>query len=96
MRHRADAPAVVLSPHLDDAVLSAWSVLRRPGEVTVVNLCTAIPPPGTLGAYDRVKGATDSAEFMRERLAEDAAALALAGREPLGLGLLEGQYRDHR
>jgi LmbE family N-acetylglucosaminyl deacetylase len=95
IEYRSDAPTLVLSPHLDDAVLSAWSVLREPGEVVVANVCTAIPPAGTVGAYDRTKGANDSAAFMGERLAEDARALALADRgPPLDLGLLEDQYRD--
>lgn len=93
MRHGIEAPAVVLSPHLDDAVLSAWSALRQPGEALVVNVCTAIPDPGTIGRYDRVKGSTDSAATMKARLAEDADALALAGRDRLNLGLLETQYR---
>jgi LmbE family N-acetylglucosaminyl deacetylase len=94
MRHRSEAPVVVLSPHLDDAVLSAWSVLRRAGPVVVVNACDAVPPAGILGPYDRAKGAADSAEFARLRLAEDREALALAGREPVGLGFLDAQYRD--
>jgi LmbE family N-acetylglucosaminyl deacetylase len=93
MRHRRDGPVVVLSPHLDDAVLSAWSVLRRPGPVVVVNVCDGVPPPGALGPHDRVKGATDSAAFMALRREEDRAALALAGREPVGLGFLDAQYR---
>jgi len=85
----------VLSPHLDDAVLSCWSVLTAPEPVLVVNVFTGSPPPGS-GArwWDRVTGASDSASRMRERLAEDRAALALAGREALHLDLLEVQYRD--
>src|SRR4051812_22456275 len=94
MRHQPGAPVAILSPHLDDAVLSAWSVLRAPGDVVVVNACDAIPPAGTLGPHDRVKAAQDSAAFMELRRAEDRAALALAGREAIGLGLLEAQYRD--
>jgi LmbE family N-acetylglucosaminyl deacetylase len=93
MRFRSGAPVVVLSPHLDDAVLSAWADLRRPGEVIVVNVCDGTPPPGVLGPHDRVKGATDSPAFMALRREEDRTALALAGREPLGLGFLDAQYR---
>jgi LmbE family N-acetylglucosaminyl deacetylase len=94
MKHRAEAPAIVLSPHLDDAVLSAWSVLRGPGEVLVVNVCTAVPPAGTVGWYDRMRGIDDSAPFMEQRLGEDAEAVALAGREWANLGFLDDQYRS--
>jgi LmbE family N-acetylglucosaminyl deacetylase len=91
-------PILVLSPHYDDAVLSAWSVLRGPGDVTVVNVCTGTPAPGRLGRWDRVTGGAgvgeDGREFVRLRAAEDSAALALAGREAVGLGLLDAQYRD--
>jgi LmbE family N-acetylglucosaminyl deacetylase len=94
MEHDPDAPAIVLSPHLDDAVLSAWTVLRGPVEVLVVNLCTAVPPAGVLGAWDRVLGGEDSAELMKLRLAEDREALALAGRRAIALDLLDEQYRE--
>lgn len=83
----------ILSPHLDDAVLSAWSVLRRSGSVTVVNVCAGVPPPGPPPRWDRLTGARDAAERMRERLAEDRAALARAGREAVYLDFLDEQYR---
>jgi LmbE family N-acetylglucosaminyl deacetylase len=84
----------ILSPHLDDAVLSCWSVLTGSEPARVVNVFTGAPAPGS-GAcwWDRMTGAVDSADRMRERRAEDRAALALAGREALPLGLLEAQYR---
>jgi LmbE family N-acetylglucosaminyl deacetylase len=86
----------ILSPHLDDAVLSCWSVLTGPEEVVVLNVFTGAPAVGS-GArpWDLLTGAEDSAERMCERLEEDRTALALAGREALGLGLLEVQYRNH-
>jgi LmbE family N-acetylglucosaminyl deacetylase len=75
-------------------VLSAWSVLRSPGETIVVNFCTAVPPPGPPAEYDRMKAATDAASFMEARLAEDAEALALAGCRRLNLGFPDLQYSD--
>jgi LmbE family N-acetylglucosaminyl deacetylase len=92
MRLDPTGPAVVLSPHLDDALFSLWSVVAGDGEVVVVNVCTAIPRPGPVPRWDRITGATDSAAIMRLRLAEDREALALAGREPVGLGLLDAHY----
>ena len=94
MRHDAQGPVVVLSPHFDDAVLSAWSVLRRPDEVCVINVCAAVPPPGHATPWDRLTGASDGAERVRERIEEDRAALARAGRRPVALDFLDDQYRD--
>lgn len=75
-------PAAVLSPHPDDALLSCWNLLAGAGDVTVVNVFTA-PPGGSdhshWGWWDRLTGAADWAQRMRERLEEDAAALRLAG-----------------
>lgn len=87
-------PRLVLSPHFDDAVLSCWSALVAPGEVVVANLFTGRPAHGVLADYDRIAGASSSAELMDAREAEDAAALALAGRRPTNLGFLEDQYRS--
>jgi LmbE family N-acetylglucosaminyl deacetylase len=87
----------VLSPHFDDAVLSCWHVLRAPGTVVVVNVFSGAPSGGgPLGWWDRRTGARDSAARMRERAREDRAALAIAGRTAVDLGLLELQYRAAR
>lgn len=94
MVHRGDAPGVVLSPHPDDAVLSAWSALRHAGGALVVNVFTAIPPVGVVGPADRLLGATDSAAHMQRRLDEDGKALALAGCARTNLGLTDAQFRE--
>ncbi len=85
--------AVILSPHLDDAVLSCWHLLCGPGEVSVINVFAGSPPLGS-GAYwwDRESGATDSVARMAERRAEDRAALAIAGRSATNLDFLDEQY----
>src|SRR3954451_1887783 len=93
MEFGAGAPAVVLSPHPDDAVFGCWSVLTGPGDVLVVNVFDGVPSPGGVTLWELITGCTDSAEAMRERRREDAAALALAGRRSVGLGLLDQQYR---
>ena len=85
---------VILSPHLDDAVLSCWHLLAGPGEVTVINVFDGTPPPGTPPPWwDTITGAVDPQSRMRERLREDAAARAELGRQAIGLGLLDAQYR---
>ena len=84
---------VVLSPHLDDAVLSCWHVLAGSEAVTVVNVFTGSPAPGTLPPrWDRLTGAHDPVARMRRRREEDRRALGLAGRAPVNLGLLDAQY----
>jgi LmbE family N-acetylglucosaminyl deacetylase len=94
LRVDPSAAPVLLSPHWDDAVFDCWALLSNPTELTVVNLFAGIPPAGRLTRWDRVTGAVDSAARARERLAEDAAALALAGRGAINLGLLDGEYRE--
>jgi hypothetical protein len=45
---------VVVWTHLDDAVLSCWSVIDGPGDVTVVTVFTGGPEPGSLTEWDRL------------------------------------------
>lgn len=85
---------VILSPHFDDAVLSCWHVLASAGEVLVVNVFAGEPSAGTLGWWDRLAGATDSAAAVRMRIEEDRQALALADRMAVNLPFLDSQYRQ--
>jgi LmbE family N-acetylglucosaminyl deacetylase len=96
LRHDPDAPALLLSPHLDDAVIDCWSVLTGPEPVAVANVFAGVPGPGAVAHYDRIAGARDSAEHVRQRIAEDREALALAGRFPVNLDLLARPYRHAR
>ncbi|MFL6106624.1 MAG: PIG-L deacetylase family protein [Marmoricola sp.] len=86
-------PAVILSPHLDDAVLSCWHLLSGPGDVAVINVFAGSPPAGSgTSWWDRISGATDSAVRMEERRAEDGEAFAIAGRSATHLDFLDEQY----
>ena len=87
---------VVLSPHLDDAVLSVWHVLRSGDDVRVVTVFAGVPAAGFVTALDRARGGADSAAVVRRRRGDDAAALALAGAEPVHAGLLDADYRAFR
>jgi LmbE family N-acetylglucosaminyl deacetylase len=88
-------PITILSPHLDDAVLSCWHLLDGPGDVRVVNVFAGVPPPGTsTGWWDRAAGNGDSARVVAARIEEDRAALARAGRRAVNLDFLDGQYRE--
>ena len=85
---------VILSPHFDDAALSAWSALRAGRDVVVVNVCSGLPPGGSVTTWDSITGATDSRERVEQRREEDRRALALAGAgEPVSLDFLDAQYR---
>lgn len=88
------APALVLSPHWDDAVLSCWSVLGAAGELSVVNVFAALPPAGRRGPWEAFAGLADSRERARARREEDVRALSLAGRDAHNLELPEIQQRD--
>jgi hypothetical protein len=90
--HDPDAPAVVLSPHLDDAVWACFSLLVGDEPLLVVTAFAGIPT-GT-GWWDERCGITDSAAHVRERMAEDRAVLASLGRDAVHLPLLDDQYRD--
>jgi LmbE family N-acetylglucosaminyl deacetylase len=81
---------VVVSAHLDDAVLSCYGVLAP--SVTVVTALAGFPPAGTLGAWDAAGGATDSRKRIAERRAEDVNALVISGAEPIHLDFPESQY----
>jgi LmbE family N-acetylglucosaminyl deacetylase len=91
---RFDAPPLLLSPHLDDAVLDCWRLLAGAGELRVVNVFAGVPSAGRLAPWDAITGAADSAERVRERIVEDERALALAGRRAEYLGFLDAQYRS--
>jgi len=87
-------PAVILSPHLDDAVLSCWHLLCGPGEVSVINVFAGSPPAGSETSWwDRETGAMDSVVRMDERRAEDREAFAIAGRMATDLDFLDDQYK---
>lgn len=89
----AIVPVTILSPHPDDAVLSLWHVLAGPGDVGVVNVFAGEPKATAVGWWDSITGASDPRKRMAERWEEDRAALALAGREPVNLEFIDGQYR---
>jgi LmbE family N-acetylglucosaminyl deacetylase len=91
--------ALVVSPHLDDAVLSCGASIASLTEagchVTVVTVFTALPcrmPPPPLAQWFHARcGLGDDA--MKTRTHEDLAAVASLGAEAVRLGLEECIYR---
>jgi len=93
-------PYLVVSPHLDDGVLSCGALMSAlpPGDVVVATLFTAVEPgPLSLSArtYLRQCGADDPAALYRVRREEDHAVLARLGAEVVHLGLTEALFRPH-
>lgn len=92
-------PLVVLSPHLDDAVLSCGALMMHASRrvpVTVVTFFTeAGHRPYTLSArrYLRQVGEPDAQTLYRDRRAEDRAVLDRLGVSWRHLGLTEGLFR---
>jgi len=85
---------LIVSPHLDDALLSATQVaLSSPSTVATV---FAGPPPAEvkLTEWDLLTGATSSYERYQERLIEDERANAVVGSRPVHLAFPEVQFRE--
>ena len=92
-------PLVVLSPHLDDAVLSCGALLSYASSRTTVTVATlfteASSPPHTLSArrYLGQIGLADAEALYRHRRAEDRTALAPMGVTCVHAGLIEALFR---
>ncbi|MDT7580378.1 MAG: hypothetical protein QOK35_1642 [Pseudonocardiales bacterium] len=93
------APALFVSPHLDDAVLSCAALMRAMADrapVTVVTLFSAAaPPPHTRAArtFLRQCGAAGSSTLFRERCREDIAVLDGLGVGWAHLGHADALFR---
>jgi LmbE family N-acetylglucosaminyl deacetylase len=82
--------SVAVSAHLDDAVLSCFSVLGP--QTTVVTVLAGVPPSGVLGEWDAETGAASSSERVHERRREDVEALRAPGSRIVHLDLPDSQY----
>lgn len=74
-RHLLDGlgPVLVLSPHLDDAMFSAFEIIRRT-DAEVWTVFAGAPSDDSCTEWDRGCGAASSRELVRRRRAEDLAA----------------------
>lgn len=89
-------PIVVVSPHLDDAVLSCANILEAYAATTVVTVFAGAPPVTHRGYNSRVTGRRFAPEAIGVRREEDARALGAVGAHPVWLDLLEQDYATHR
>lgn len=86
-------PLVVVSPHLDDAVLSCGALLAVERDPVVVTVFAGPRPADVpLTEWDQSGGFGPDDDVVAERRAEDRAALQLLGARPRWLGFLDSQY----
>lgn len=85
---------LVISPHFDDAALSAGQTILGLRGVTVATVCTATPPdPDMLTSYDAHCGFASASEAVTERELEDRQAMRVLGVGNVErLGLVDSQY----
>jgi LmbE family N-acetylglucosaminyl deacetylase len=86
---------VVISPHLDDAVLSCGQMLAaRPGSV-VITVFAGMPRNGSQQTdWDRCCGFANAAQAVAERRKEDRLALAALQAKPHWLDFVDSQYGE--
>jgi LmbE family N-acetylglucosaminyl deacetylase len=96
------APVPVVSPHLDDAVLSCAGLIAGAPATTVITVFAGFPPardaatpveviPGTT-PWDQASGFVEGDDVVGLRRAEDRAALEHLGAIPRWLEFLDSQY----
>jgi LmbE family N-acetylglucosaminyl deacetylase len=94
-------PVVVVSPHLDDAVLSLGAAMARPARLgadwTVVTVFAGDPDStDRAGPYDRRCGFLSAADAAIVRRREDERACAILGVRPVWLPFSDIQYQTVR
>ncbi len=101
---------LVVSPHLDDAVLSCYTLLTEPARlsdfrseetgqsdtVEVVNVFCGFPAQGMSGWWDRSCKAGSSWAQMHRRFAEDHDVMVRLGAKSHYLDVLDEQYRTEQ
>jgi LmbE family N-acetylglucosaminyl deacetylase len=85
---------IIVSPHLDDAVLSCGTLLARcPGSI-VCTVFAGKPARPMRTDWDTASGFGNAHEAMAARWQEDEEALAICGAQPIWMDFLDSQYGD--
>ncbi len=84
----------VISPHLDDAVLSCWHRLSQPG-TQVVTIFTGVPPQRKPSAWDVAAGFSTPEEAINVRIMENVAALRGTPSVAINLDYIEHAYNKN-
>ena len=86
-------PLLVVSPHLDDAVLSVGQLIAGHSNPVVVTVYAGTPRRNRqLTTYDQGCGFSSAADAMRSRRREDLSALGILGARAEHLRFVDGQY----
>jgi len=91
---QSHARLLVVSPHLDDSVLSCGLLLTANPSAIVCTVFTAPPRDNMSTDWDRQAGFTDAFEAMSVRRQEDTEALQMLHAEPIHLPFRDAQYGD--
>ena len=88
---------LAVSPHLDDAVLSAGALLAACPGAVVLTVLAGVPLPGlALTDWDRASGFNEGDDVVAARRAEDRRAVEAVGAQPVWLDFLDAQYAVSR
>lgn len=94
-RHRLQvdqhAPALLLSPHFDDAVLSCWGLLSG-GQPLYSTVVFSGSPSKEWS--DSTRTGRDESDFMLDRINEAKFLYTIAGRQPSFLPFAPARYRS--
>jgi LmbE family N-acetylglucosaminyl deacetylase len=87
---------VVVSPHLDDAVLGCGRLLAVHPNATVITVYAGGPPayPDPMTPWDTLSGFVPGDDVLALRRKEDEAALAELDATPVWLNFVEHQYLE--
>jgi LmbE family N-acetylglucosaminyl deacetylase len=84
---------IVVSPHLDDAVLGCGHLLaQRPGAVVITVFAGRPPRRERVTPWDAAAGFGPGDDVVGARRMEDRRALGALGARPLWLPFLDAQY----
>ena len=89
-------PVIVISPHLDDGVLSCAQLIDASSDVMVVTVLAGAPNEHHEGYNSKSTGEHFAPNAIKRRRAEDADAMSLLSSKFEWLDFLEGDYVDER
>ncbi|QOT81907.1 PIG-L deacetylase family protein [Cupriavidus basilensis] len=85
--------ALVISPHLDDAVFSCGELMAAlPGALVITALAGLPPVAMSAPPWDATAGFASARQAVLARREEDRIGLAMLEAQPLWLDYLDGQY----
>lgn len=88
-------PLLIVSPHLDDAVLSCGQLMAGRPDCVVVTVFAGLPSrPRQLTTYDHACGFPDATHARTARVAEDERALGYLQARGVRLDFVDHQYRE--